>query len=179
MSDTIHSELLQELAEVYDLEALQEAELKNEQRSLDDGRQRLRKFVEKQQKHGSFANTLVARSMKSEALYDLINIVGAEFCWVVINSETTTAKHYKVLEHFANIWLAVHEKTGVVPTKDPTLLVSLNQWVFIALNKMLDAAATPRSNDFEIARSRFEKKRMDDEQKLKPRASIQDRKSVV
>ena len=174
MSDN-YEKLLDKLSELYNLDELQLIQQRQYADNISTGRRKLRKTIELASKKKGFSNTKVAKLLKQENLYDLVNMAGAEFCWVMLAAEGNRLTDYRaVLKHFADAWCCLHEITDLNET-DPTLLIHLNQWVFIGLNKMLDAAGMPKGNDYQIKRPKSETRygQEDESETFQHRPSVQ------
>lgn len=176
MSDN-YQQQLKKLGEHYDLTALEAMQLKHLDHCIDQGRQEFRRKLDRAKRKGGFSNTKVARLLKSDLIFELVERAGAEFVLAMVQDQGEhIANHRRMLSHFAQAWAALEEIQGDeedLDSKDPTRLVHLSQWVFIGLNTMLDAAAMPKSNDYQIKRSRSERRRFDEEDDLPSRPSVQ------
>ena len=163
MSDTneTYDELIKVLDGIYDIEALNQAEIDNQTQSIKEARDKVRRTVQRAKSKGGFSNTKIARFLKEEKLFRLIEIAGAEYTKVMFSEiGYRDAQHKQMLKHFVECSAALYQyKNGTNPLSDEydvTQLVKLQQWVFIGLNTMLDAAAIPATNDLQIRRTRGE-----------------------
>ena len=176
MSDT-YDRLIEILDTQYDLEELNLAQQQHEQQCVIDGKRKIKTAVEKAKAKGGFSNTKVARYLKEQNLHRLIEIAGAEYTDVMLNGVGPRAAEYKqVLQHFVDCSSALYEyKNKVSPVDsgvDVTQLIKLQQWVFIGLNMMLDAAAIPAANDKQIKRTRAEMIKEDEKNVLPHRPEV-------
>ena len=171
MSDT-YDDLIKTLDNQYDLAALNLADAEFENECLKEGKRKIRKAVDHAKKKGGFSNTKIARYLKEENLHNLIEIAGQEFTKVQLTpAGPNLAAHKKVFKHFVDTMSALYEyKNETSPLEDGvdvTQLIKLQQWIFIGLNTMLDAAAIPASNDMQVKRTRSEMTK-DDEREILP-----------
>ena len=174
---TQYSKRLANLANSFDLEQLDAKELANAQKAGKEGRNKLRRAIEKASRKGGFSNSPVARLVKTEHLHELIELAGAQFTLTMLSERgERVAEHQAIFKHFTDCFAALTElrsKSTKPKQVDPTVLINLRQWVFIGVNKMMDAAAMPRANDFYIKKSKAEMRGFDEGDVLKKRPSVQ------
>ena len=160
MSDT-YSDLIEQLNSEYDLEHLAQLQEQHEANCIKAGRAKVKKAVSEAKSKGGFSNTTVARYLKESVLHELIEAAGDDFNRIMCSDVgERIPEHQEMFKHFIDSCSAMYEyRNGLTPEDkgvDVTQLINLQQWIFIGLNGMLDAAAIPASNDYQIKRRRWE-----------------------
>ena len=164
----------QQLQSQYPLEEMFQREQINLEASIIEGKKRLETSVERAKLKGGFSNSSVATRLEKAVLFELIESAGAELLYV-LHKDTGRGltQTQSMLYHFAQCWLLMYEHRQEEAPQDICQLIPVADWIYIGLQKMLDAAATPKSNDYSIKRTKAERRRFEDEEKRPTKPSIQ------
>ena len=169
-----YKNLYERLAEQYDLPKLYLMESEQIETNIKDGKKKMRAKIDKAMKKQGFSNTEVARVLQKETLYDLVNIAGAELIWIYLRDKGYRISDHKLmLRHFADCWTSLLDIKDQPKPDDESLLIHINEWVYIGLSKMMDASAMPKSNDYQIKKAKMDRRRFDEADDVRPRPSIQ------
>ena len=173
------NERLEQLSEHFDLEQLELQESEQIKHLIAEGKRKLTQSITDAKKKKGFSNTLVGKHIKENTLFDLIQETTIKIGLLAKRGSGYRAAEYlKVINHFMNTWQQLLQlqqpeiEADQLNEDTHNLLFSqVEEWVFIGLNTMLDAAGTPASNDLQMKQTRDQRIRMHDKHNLPKRPS--------